>query len=394
MDRSRLSIGELARASGLSVSALRFYDHQGLLAPAEVAEHSGYRWYAPEQVDDALLLAGLRRVGLPLAEMAALLARRERAATILAEHVRRLEEGLAAARAEVGLIQERWGAPGAEAAVHAGPGSAGAGRPRSDHGSSGLPTDDDGATILLNAADLAAGLRTVRHAVGDDPDLPAIHGVFLVSLSGALRLSATDRTRAAFAEVPAECSGKIRALLPTEHADDLAASLAASAPEATLVLSLQGRQLSVRQGSELLLDIEVPQAHFPDLSHAIPQARNSADLHAADLSQALAEYPGTRAWWLGVDGGLVPADPPAVRADGEPKESGGAPSPASGAVLLDGSYLVDALEALRNGSPADGPTQLRLDLDGPVRPLALRRAEDPGSFVVLLPIRPAPEAPG
>ena len=32
-----LTIGELARLSGLSASALRFYDRQGVLVPAEVA---------------------------------------------------------------------------------------------------------------------------------------------------------------------------------------------------------------------------------------------------------------------------------------------------------------------------------------------------------------------
>lgn len=35
-DDALLTIGELARASGLSISALRFYDRQGVLAPTEV----------------------------------------------------------------------------------------------------------------------------------------------------------------------------------------------------------------------------------------------------------------------------------------------------------------------------------------------------------------------
>ncbi|CAN5787601.1 hypothetical protein BH24ACT8_BH24ACT8_24860 [soil metagenome] len=35
IDDHPLGIGELSRTSGLSVSALRFYDREGVLAPAE-----------------------------------------------------------------------------------------------------------------------------------------------------------------------------------------------------------------------------------------------------------------------------------------------------------------------------------------------------------------------
>src|SRR4051794_41580563 len=63
-------IGEVARASGLAVSALRFYDRAGVLVPAEVDPVTGYRRYSGEQVRAARLIAGLRRVGLPVAEIA------------------------------------------------------------------------------------------------------------------------------------------------------------------------------------------------------------------------------------------------------------------------------------------------------------------------------------
>lgn len=38
-----ISIGEFALSTGLSVNALRFYDERGLLVPAEVDPHTGYR---------------------------------------------------------------------------------------------------------------------------------------------------------------------------------------------------------------------------------------------------------------------------------------------------------------------------------------------------------------
>ncbi len=64
-----LTIGAFARATGLSAKALRIYDDCGLLPPAAVDPHSGYRYYAPEQRDRARLIAGLRRAGMPLAEI-------------------------------------------------------------------------------------------------------------------------------------------------------------------------------------------------------------------------------------------------------------------------------------------------------------------------------------
>jgi len=62
-----LTIGEFARASRLSPKALRLYDELGLLPPAQVDEWSGYRYYAPSQLEVARLIAWLRRVGMPLA---------------------------------------------------------------------------------------------------------------------------------------------------------------------------------------------------------------------------------------------------------------------------------------------------------------------------------------
>jgi serine/threonine protein phosphatase PrpC/DNA-binding transcriptional MerR regulator len=64
-----LTIGEFARAARLSPKALRLYDSLGLLRPARVDEWSGYRYYAPDQLDQARLVAWLRRLGMPLARI-------------------------------------------------------------------------------------------------------------------------------------------------------------------------------------------------------------------------------------------------------------------------------------------------------------------------------------
>ena len=64
-----MSIGEFARLSRLSAKALRLYDELGLLPPAQVDPYSGYRWYAAGQLDNARLVASLRQIGVPLAQI-------------------------------------------------------------------------------------------------------------------------------------------------------------------------------------------------------------------------------------------------------------------------------------------------------------------------------------
>ncbi|MBB5940105.1 protein phosphatase 2C domain-containing protein [Streptomyces zagrosensis] len=61
-----LTIGTFAKESRLSPKALRLYDELGLLTPRSRDPVSGYRLYAPEQLDQARLVAWLRRLGMPL----------------------------------------------------------------------------------------------------------------------------------------------------------------------------------------------------------------------------------------------------------------------------------------------------------------------------------------
>jgi DNA-binding transcriptional MerR regulator len=69
-----MSIGEFARRSRLSVKALRLYDELGVLVPARVDRDSGYRYYDVEQLEDARLVAMLRQLEFPLAEIKELVA--------------------------------------------------------------------------------------------------------------------------------------------------------------------------------------------------------------------------------------------------------------------------------------------------------------------------------
>ncbi|HEX6681957.1 MAG TPA: MerR family transcriptional regulator [Candidatus Limnocylindrales bacterium] len=65
-----LSIGMFARRSFLSTKALRLYDRLGLLTPDHVDPATGYRRYRESQLRVARLIAMLRRLDMPLAQVA------------------------------------------------------------------------------------------------------------------------------------------------------------------------------------------------------------------------------------------------------------------------------------------------------------------------------------
>jgi MerR family transcriptional regulator, thiopeptide resistance regulator len=67
-----LQIGELAAAVGLTVRTLHHYDAIGLLVPAHRSQ-SGRRLYSPRDVRRLYRIVALRRLGLGLAEIGALL---------------------------------------------------------------------------------------------------------------------------------------------------------------------------------------------------------------------------------------------------------------------------------------------------------------------------------
>jgi len=73
MDDELLPIGRFAREAGLSVGALRHYDEEGVLAPADVDPGTGYRRYRRDQLPMARAVAALRDLELSLPAIRALL---------------------------------------------------------------------------------------------------------------------------------------------------------------------------------------------------------------------------------------------------------------------------------------------------------------------------------
>jgi DNA-binding transcriptional MerR regulator/bifunctional DNase/RNase len=94
----RWKVGELARATGLTVRALHHYDQLGLLAPSE-RTGGGHRLYCAHDVQRLYRILALRDVGLPLAEIGAVLdADAPDLLTTVRRHLARIERELQRSR--------------------------------------------------------------------------------------------------------------------------------------------------------------------------------------------------------------------------------------------------------------------------------------------------------
>ncbi|WFE30751.1 MerR family transcriptional regulator [Solwaraspora sp. WMMD791] len=355
------SIGATARASGLTVSALRFYDAAGVLTPATVDPHTGYRWYAAHQLRAARLLAGLRRVGLPLAEITEAvraLPDVEVARRLLDVHLLRLVDGLADARRELSRIHAL------------------------------LDAEENRVTmtttrVTVDAADAARALTAVRFAVGSDPETPALAGVQVEVTADTVRFAATDRFRLAYAELtPTAVDGPpVSVLLPGTFIDGVRSQLDRN-PQAELTL---GRDRVEGAAPGWRIAVEPLDVDFPDYRALLPargaDGRREFAVDAAALRRAL--EPGRAP--LVVREHLGVTHPVAVLAatDGgtvECVDEAAWQAAPDRHVAVNREFLLQAVEAAGGG-------QLVLDLDGPIQPLAVRLPDDDRSCSLLMPIR-------
>lgn len=94
-DDDLLSIGQMARESGLSHKALRLYAELGLLAPAQTDRFTSYRYYSRDQVRPANLIRLMREMEMSLSDIRQVLAAEpEDAERLIAGHERAFAERL------------------------------------------------------------------------------------------------------------------------------------------------------------------------------------------------------------------------------------------------------------------------------------------------------------
>jgi DNA polymerase-3 subunit beta len=338
---TELTIGELARASGLGVSALRFYDGAGVLRPAGVDPVNGYRWYAPQQVVAARLIAALRRVGMPLDGIRAVLAGADTdpsaAVQQLERHLGRLEDGLADARRALRAARDLIEHP-----------------------------EGSMTTFTVSGRDLASAIGAVRFAVSTDPEHPELGGILFDHDGARLRLVASDRYRLAVATLDvADADGSAaRVIVPVALIDSLALT-----PDAVAVRLATGDvAIGTMRGGPI-------DAVFPDWEQLRVQASQELATDATALRAQLAAGP-TRT--LTRERDRIAYEVSVLRADAGAIQV--VDDDADGGVGVNRDFLLEAITA-------GGDGQLVLALNGPFAPLAIRDPDRADRFSILMPAR-------
>ena len=105
---AQVSIGDFAVMTSLSRKALRHYHDLGILEPAHIDSHTGYRYYDTSQVDHAHIIRRFRTLGMSIPDIKALLSTEDAGARteIITTHLEQMEVQLQQTRDAVGALRE------------------------------------------------------------------------------------------------------------------------------------------------------------------------------------------------------------------------------------------------------------------------------------------------
>ncbi len=337
----------MARRSGLSVSAVRFYSDRGLLPPADIDPASGYRTYDVDQVEDAVVIRDLRRLGMALTEVETFLpSTPEVRRAIVEDHLRDLEHRLHDARAVAHTLQARLGRPERTMTT---------------------------PTMTVAAHELGRALDQVLPAVSRDDGQPMLGCVLIEGRGGSLRLVATDRYRLAVRDLAAEGDPAAATFTALIEADALRAWRRELPGQGRMAVGVERDALVVR-GEGVELRRPRVTGSFPDYEAVLTPLEHAHEIlvERRVLQVALDHFA-----WQG-DAVLLSAaagELTLVRRDERLRVAARHDAP-SLHVALDPTFASEAVAA------AIGP-DLAIEVAEPLHPVVFRSADD-GTFTSLL----------
>ena len=341
-----VTIGVLARASGLTATALRFYDDCGLLPPARVDPASGYRYYTPGQRERATTIRRLREIGMPLDTVAEVLAGdAEAGARLLDAHVAGLEQRAREAAAAVETIKDA------------------------------LRAERDPHLVVVRGNEFAEAIEQVRPAAARDTAIAVLTGILVEADADSVVLIATDRYRlTARSLVPLRAAADPWSLVVP--AGDLDALTARLREREQVPLSSSGTDL-VLTGTEIRCPaITEP---FPDYRHmlaALPPARTRVVVDG-DLLREAVDQAGARTLHCAIDAVSLRTS---TAPDGPERRIPASVNGIRTTLAFDPATLSPALRT------AVGP-EIMLDIAAPDQPVVIRSAAAGDLTTLAMPTR-------
>lgn len=343
-----MPIGEFARRTGLTSSALRFYADCALLLPTEVDTATGYRYYHVDQLSRAGALRRLREIAMPLSAVRAVLdAEPAEAARMIDDHVSTLFESATAARRKAAELTARL----------------------TDLRSSPIAT--------LKGPVLADAIEQVLTATTRDPAIPVLGSLRIEAGPDAFTLTATDRYRLSTRTlVPEDATASTWSA--TVHGADLRDAVSEVRRCAAVRVEASTHGLWLRSPERGDLHCRLLTEPFPDyqaMLAALPEATTRVTVPKELLLRALEE--GVDEWVvLTVTGGVLGFGSAAER----PTKS--LDAAVTGADLRIGFQLTNFYPAI---STAIGP-DVMLDLRGPDQPVTVRSADRGDLTTLAMPV--------
>lgn len=343
-----MPIGVFARRSGLTASALRFYDDSGLLCPAEIDPASGYRYYRANQLAQATVLRGLREIGMPLTTVTTVLdADPDDAIRLIDEHVAHVVGDAHDAQRKAALITSSLGA-----------------RPS-------LPIAELKGPVFADA------IEQVLTATAHDPALPVLGGLHIEANEDAFTLTATDRYRLATRTlVPVSQSAATWSA--TINGGELRAVTGDIRRSPLVSLEATPQEIRLRMANREDRHCHILTGQFPDYAlmlATLPEVTTRVTVPKGQFRQAIEDHADEHLTLIVAPHTLTLHS-----------HTGSVPLPATvtGQPLQISFHLTNLYPAI---STAIGP-DVMLDLRGPDQPVTIRSADRGDLTTLAMPIKP------
>ncbi|WP_440712046.1 MerR family transcriptional regulator [Gordonia sp. FQ] len=352
-----LPIGEFARRTGLTPSALRFYADTGVLPPAHIDAESGYRYNPPDQADRAVLLRRLRETGMSLPVCTAALTGGPAETTrLLAEHSAVAD---AEARRRARIAAELLGS-------------------LAPHRTTG--------TATVRGPAFASAVDQVLTATGDDPTHPILRAVHLEAGPDQVTLTATDRYRLSTRTLVTIGTGEQADWSAALEPADLLTALPEIRRRPRIAIFRDDDAVWVRSPDQPAHRIAAIDETFPDhrsMVAGLPEPATRLVTPQNRLLEALERITGPVC--LRILGDLVTVGEGGEEPTAAIGLAGSSVTGAAVTIWFDHATLYPAISTAVGGD-------LLLDLRGPELPVTVRSADDGALTTVLMPI--AAPSPG